>query len=292
MAKALKVDLVIIDPQNDFMDILAKPGDPVGMVAPDGTEFRSALPVPGAVEDVKRVAGLIDRIGPKLADIHVTMDSHRLLDVAHPAWWVDADGNNPPPFTIITADDIKNGIWRPRNPDFLKRMVEYAEGLEAGGKDPLCIWNPHCLIGTWGHNVQADLNNALQKWSGREFATVDYVTKGSNPFTEHYGALMAEVPDPADSGTALNTEFLQMLAETDMVAIAGEALSHCVMATVNQVVDNIDEDQLRKFYILTDCCSPVPAVPDGPDFPQIAQDWLGEMEKRGMNLIKADDFLA
>ncbi len=292
MAKALKVDLVIIDPQNDFMDILAKPGDPVGMVAPDGTEFRSALPVPGAVEDMKRVAGLIDRIGPKLADIHVTMDSHRLLDVAHPAWWVDADGNNPPPFTIITADDIKNGIWRPRNPDFLKRMVEYAEGLEAGGKYPLCIWPPHCLIGTWGHNVQADLNNALQKWSGREFATVDYVTKGSNPFTEHYGALMAEVPDPADPGTALNTEFLQMLAETDMVAIAGEALSHCVMATVNQIADNIGEDQLRKFYILTDCCSPVPAVPGGPDFPQIAQDWLGEMEKRGMNLIKADDFLA
>ena len=292
MTKALKVDLVIIDPQNDFMDILAKPGDPVGMVAPDGTEFRSALPVPGAVKDMKRVAGLINRIGSKLADIHLTMDSHRLLDVAHPAWWIDADGNNPPLFTIITADDIKNGIWRPCNPDFLKRMVEYAEGLEVSGKYPLCIWPPHCLIGTWGHNVQEDLNNALQKWSGEEFATVDYVTKGSNPFTEHYGALMAEVPDPADPGTALNTEFLQMLAETDMVAITGEALSHCVMATVNQIADNIGEDQLRKFYLLTDCCSPVPAVPNGPDFPQIAQDWLGEMEKRGMNLVKADDFLA
>ncbi len=292
MAKAMKADLVIIDPQNDFMDIPAKPGNPVGMVAPDGTEFRSALPVPGAVEDMKRVAKLIDRIGPKLADIHVTMDSHRLLDVAHPAWWVDAEGNNPPPFTIITADDIKNGIWCPRNPDFLKRMVEYAEALEVGGKYPLCIWPPHCLIGTWGHNVQEDLNDALQKWSGGEFATVDYVTKGSNPFTEHYGALMAEVPDPVDPGTALNTEFLQMLAETDMVAIAGEALSHCVMATVNQIADNIGEDQLRKFYILIDCCSPVPAVPNGPDFPQIARDWLGEMEKRGMNLVKADDFLA
>lgn len=292
MAKAMNVNLVIIDPQNDFMDILAKNGDPVGMELPDGTKFRSTLPVPGAVEDMKRVAQLIERIGPKLADIHVTMDSHHLLDVAHPTWWIDVDDNNPPPFTIITADDIKNGVWRPRNPDFLKRMVDYAEALEADGKYPLCIWPPHCLIGTWGHNVQENLNKALQKWSGKEFATVDYVTKGSNPFTEHYGALMAEVPDPADPGTALNTDFLQMLAKTDMVAIAGEALSHCVMATVNQIVDNIGEDQLRKFYILIDCCSPVPAVPGGPDFPQIAQDWLGEMEKRGMNLIKADDFLA
>ncbi len=287
----MNVHLLIIDPQNDFMDILAKEGDPIGMELPDGTKFRSTLPVPGAVEDMKRVAQLIDRVGHKLADIHVTMDSHRLLDVAHPVWWVNENNENPNPFTIITVDDIENGIWKPRNPNFYQRTLDYAKELEAGGKYPLCIWPPHCLIGTWGHNVQKDLNDALQKWSGKEFATVDYVTKGSNPFTEHYGALMAEVPDPNDPDTALNTDFLEILAEADIVAIAGEALSHCVKETVQQIADNIGDEHIKKFHILVDCCSPVPAVPSGPDFPQIAQDWLKEMERKGMTLVNSADFL-
>jgi len=271
----MRVHLVIIDPQNDFMDI---PG--------------AALPVPGANEDMKRLAKLIDRAGHKLEDIHVTLDSHRLVDIAHPAWWVDKDGNQPAPFTIISAQDIEAGIWVPRVLAFRERALEYAQKLEKGGKYQICIWPPHCLIGTWGHNVQEDLNAALQRWSEKEFAMVNYVTKGSNPWTEHYGALMAEVPDPEDPTTMLNTDFLEILRQADMVALAGEALSHCVRETVNQIADNIGEEHLQKFYILTDCTSPVPAVPGGPDFPQIAADWLKEMKARGMNLLEAREFLA
>ena len=273
--KNMNVQLLIIDPQNDFMDL------------PD-----SALPVPGAVADMQRVAALIDRVGAKLTDIHVTLDSHRLLDIAHPVWWVDQNGNSPAPFTIISVDDVQNGIWTPRNPAFRQKTLDYVKQLDVGGKYPLCVWPPHCLIGGWGHNVQVDLNDALQRWSEKEFAMVDYVTKGSNPWTEHYGALMAEVPDPSDPGTALNTDFLQILAEADIVVVAGEALSHCVKETVQQIADNFDDDQVKKFQILTDCCSPVPAVPGGPDFPAIAQQWLREMEKRGMKLITSDQFLA
>lgn len=271
----MNVQLLIIDPQNDFMDM-----------------SDSALPVPGAVNDMQRTAALIDRVGVKLTDIHVTLDSHRLIDIAHLAWWMDKNGNPPAPFTIISVDDVQNGIWAPRNPVFRKKTLEYVQQLDAGGKYPLCIWPPHCLIGTWGHNVQEDLNTALQRWSEKEFAMVDYVTKGSNPWTEHYGALMAEVPDPSDPGTALNTDFLQILAEADIVVVAGEALSHCVKETVQQIADNIGSDQVKKFRILTDCTSPVPAVPNGPDFPQIAEDWLREMEKLGMQLTTSVEFLA
>ncbi|MFC1622689.1 hypothetical protein ACFL1Y_01695 [Patescibacteria group bacterium] len=269
------VHLLIIDPQNDFCDIGG-----------------ATLPVPGAEEDMKRVASLIDRIGSKLADIHVTMDSHRLIDIAHPAWWKNQNNDQPAPFTIISVDDIENGIWVPRNPNFLKRTLEYAKQLETNGKYQLCVWPPHCLIGTWGHNVHADLNEALQRWSGNEFAMVDYVTKGSNPWTEHYGAVQAEVPDPSDPSTALNTDFLTMLSEADMVVVAGEALSHCVKETVTQIADNIGDEHVKKFHILTDCSSPVPAVPaPGPDFPAIAQAWLKEMEARGMTLTNSVDFL-
>lgn len=271
----MNAHLMIIDPQNDFMDTA-----------------NAALPVPGAVGDMRRVAALIDRVGRRLTDIHVTLDSHRVIDVAHPGMWMDAAGNSPAEYTIITAADIEKGIWSPRAPSLRKRMLAYARALESGGKYPLMIWPEHCVIGTEGHNVQGDLMEALKRWERREFANVDYVVKGTNPYTEHYGALMAEVPDADDPATGLNTKFLQMLAEADVVAVAGEALSHCVRSTVDQIVENIGESHLGKFVILTDCSSPVPQVGNGPDFPALTAAWLGDMRSRGVRLMKADEFLA
>ena len=85
----LSAHLVVIDPQNDFMDILAGPGDPVGLSIPGGPTFRSTLPVPGALADMQRCAAMIRRIGSRLDDIHVTLDSHRVIDIAHPGFWRD-----------------------------------------------------------------------------------------------------------------------------------------------------------------------------------------------------------
>lgn len=271
----MRVELLIIDPQNDFMDT-----------------SKASLPVPGAIADMQRLAVMIDRIGHKLEDIHVTLDSHHVIDVAHPGMWRDADGNRPNPFTIISVDDIENGIWLPRNPAFRSRLLDYARALARQGNYPLMVWPEHCLIGSEGHNVQPDLMATLQRWERHEFANVDYVVKGTNTFTEHYGALMAEVPDPEDPGTQLNSGFLDMLGEADIVAVAGEALSHCVKSTVTQIADHIGIEQLKKFVILTDCSSPVPAVPCGPDFPAIASAWLKDMETRGMKLMQSDAFLA
>jgi nicotinamidase/pyrazinamidase len=272
---ALKVHLVVIDPQKDFMD-----------------DADSSLPVPGANDDMKRLAKMIDRVGNKFEDIHVTLDSHRVIDVGHPDMWRNERGEQPAPFTIISADDINNGIWTPRNPNFRKRMHEYAVALEGGGKYPLIVWPVHCIIGSPGHNIQSDLFAALQKWERSEFANVDYVTKGTNTFTEHYGALMAEVPDPSDPSTQLNTDFLRVFDDADIVGVAGEALSHCLKETVTQIADNIGEDHLGKFRILTDCSSPVPQTGNGPDFPAIAQAWLVEMQQRGMKLTTSVEFLA
>lgn len=275
MAKRLNIQLVAIDPQNDFCDI---PG--------------ATLAVTGAGTDMERLAQFINRVGGKLEDVHVTLDSHRLIDIAHPAWWMDQNGNQPNPFTIISAADIEAGIWTPRNPSFRPRTLDYAHTLESTADHyNICVWPPHCLIGTWGHNVHATLNEALQKWSDREYAMVDYVTKGSNPWTEHYGALMAEVPDPNDPSTGLNTAFLQMLAEADIVAVAGEASSHCVLKTVRQIADNIGDAHIKKFHLLRDCMSPVSAVPGGPDFPKIAEAFLRDMKSRGMTITTSTDFL-
>ena len=265
------IHLVIIDPQNDFMDI------------PEAT-----LPVMGANADMDRVADLVRRSGHKFDDIHVTMDSHRVIDVGHAAMWQDAHGKNPDPFTLISAQDIEKGVWVPRDPSRRQCMIGYAHSLEAGGKYQIMVWPTHCLIGTPGWCVQKNLMAALQEWERKEFANVDYVTKGSNPWTEHYGALMAEVPDPEDPGTMLNRDVLVMLQEADIVVLSGEALSHCVMATVNQIMNNIGD--VSKLVILTDCTSPVGAVPGGPDFPAIAREWLKDVAKQGVRLMKSTDF--
>lgn len=287
----LKTHLVIIDPQNDFMDIIAKPGDPVGLSLPDG-QFRSTLPVPGALDDMRRVAGMVKRIGKRLADVHVTLDSHRVIDVAHPGFWRDSDGNNPAPFTIITNADVKSGMWSPRNQGFRQRMLDYTAALETAGKFMLMIWPEHCLIGSWGHNVVDVLRTELAAWERQNFATIDFVTKGTNTFTEHYGALLAEVPDPQDPSTQLNGQFISVLQDADIIGIAGEASSHCVATTIQQIVDNIGDQHLSKIHIITDGMSPVPQTPGAPDFPAIAQQFLKDMAARGLVLTTSDAFLA
>ena len=290
MSKNLKVHLLIIDPQNDFMG--NDDGTPYGITLTDGTTLTASLPVKGGVSDMKRVAALLKRIGPRLDDVHVTLDSHRVIDVAHPGFWKDAAGKSPSAFTLIRQADILSGLWEPRAPSQRKRMLDYTGSLEARGKYLLLIWPEHCLIGTWGHNILPDLMKALTEWERRELANVDYVVKGSNPFTEHYGGLMAEVPDPDDPTTQLNMDLIKILQSADIVAIAGEASSHCVRETVTQIADNIGDDHLTKIHLLINAMSPVPAAPGTPDFPAIAQQFLDDMKIRGMALSKAEEFLA
>tara|TARA_B100000508_G_scaffold31981_1_gene24605 strand:+ start:41058 stop:41867 length:810 start_codon:yes stop_codon:yes gene_type:complete len=269
----MNIHLLVIDPQNDFMDIAD-----------------AALPVAGANDDMKRLADLVDRVGAKLQKIHVTLDSHHLVDIAHPAFWRDAAGQSPDPMTMITADSIEDGTWSPRRPDMRDYCIEYAKALEAAGKYTLMVWPPHCLIGSWGHNVQGDLSAALDRWSTARVKNIDFVTKGTNVLTEHYGALLAEVPMPKDPSTQLNGRFLAMLQEADVIAVAGEASSHCVKATIEQVADNIGAEHVKKFKLLTDCMSPV--IAPGVDFPAMADAFLKDMSARGMELTTSADFLA
>jgi len=281
-ARGTNIHLVIVDDQNDFMD------------QPD-----AALPVLGALADAGRVAQLIDTHGRRFSDIHVTLDSHHPVDVGHPTMWLDANGQPPAPFTAIMAQDIRDRLWTPRNENARPRelggktirqyFIDYAQQLEDQGKYVLMVWPMHCLIGSWGHNVEPGLATALQNWERRNFASVDYVTKGTNPWTEHYGALQAEVPMASDPATQLNHGFLRTLASADLVAFAGEALTHCVLETMRQVVYNVDPKLVSKIMLLTDASSPIPQPPGGPDLPAIAQVAIDDMVKRGMQLGTSTD---
>jgi nicotinamidase-related amidase len=263
-----KIHLLIIDPQNDFCD-------------PNGSLF-----VPGANEDMTRLASMVNRLSDKIDDIHVTLDSHHTVDIAHPIFWTNSNGQRPNPFTIITAQDIIDGTWTTRHPAFNKRAKEYIEQLEAAGRYPLCIWPPHCRIGTKGHAIFPDLSDALLGWEEDNFAKVNFVTKGSNIFVEHYSAFQAEVPDPSDETTQPNMALIDMLQEADLILITGEALSHCVANTIRDIANNFGEENIKKFVLLTDTCSNVPS------FEQLGEDFISEMSTRGMQVKTSEEFLA
>ena len=268
---AERIDMLIIDPQVDFCD-------------PNGALF-----VPGATEDMKRVSEMIDRFGDSIDKIHVTMDSHHLIDIAHPGMWRNGEGKNPDPFTIIGSKDIKEGTWFPVYPSLRQRFIEYCETLEEEGKYSHCIWNPHCLIGSKGGCVIEPLYNSLLKWETKKKNNVDYVSKGSNIFSEHFSALKAQVPDPEDSFTQLNTRLITTLSLADKIIICGEAGSHCLKSSVEDIVSEFNDDSyVKKITLLTDGTSPV--ISPFVNFPEIQQQFIEDMKKRGMKVAKTTDF--
>ena len=255
----MKRQLLIIDPQNDFCDI---PG--------------AALPVAGANADMQRLAALLERCGAGIDNVTITLDSHQRLDIAHPGFWQRADGSVVSPFTQITAAQLRAGEFLPRESSARSRAQAYLDALEAQGRYTLMVWPVHCEIGTWGHNVHAALHAAGVAWQEARQRHIRYVLKGMNPWTEHYSALQAEVPDAADAGTQLNQALIAQLDQADELWIAGEASSHCVRATVEHLAAHLPSKRLNKLVLITDAMSPVSG------FESQAQQFLAAMQARGL----------
>lgn len=263
----MKIDLLAIDCQWDFAN-------------PKGSLF-----VPGADKDMERLAKFINRMEGKLHDIHVTLDSHKVMQVFHSAFWVNSKKEHPQPYTLISVDDVKKGTWFTTIPSLRKRSLEYVETLAAKGRYPLIIWPYHCLIGSFGHALVPSVSEAITRWEKNRYATANYCVKGDFYLSEHYGALEAEVPAPEEPDTMLNTRLVSILQDADVLLIAGEALSHCVKATVEQVAEAFGEENIKKFVLLEDCCSNVGG------FDQLGKDFVKNMTKRGMQVCKSDAYL-
>jgi nicotinamidase-related amidase len=291
----LNVQLLVIDPENDFcwpgidLDELSieEKNTLIQYVPPDVIN-PGALFVPGADKDMDRLSVFIKTYRQLLDDIHATMDEHHFVDIAHPVFWVNSKGEHPGDydFTIITAKDVKNGVWMTTNQHFQKRALEYVTKLEINGRYPLCAWPPHCRIGTWGSAVYPPLAEEFLNWE-KDFAIVNYVTKGSNYWTEHYSAVQADVPDEEDMTTQLNLEdngLIKTTEKADIVLLAGEARGHCLANTVRDIADNFDEDSIKKLHLLEDCTS------DVEGFEHFGEAFINEMVPRGMQLTNTKEF--
>lgn len=228
--------LLIIDAQVDFCN-------PAG-----------ALYVKGAEEDNKRLAQWIVDNADEIDYIAATLDSHTLNDIAHPSYWMDANGNYPAPFTLISAQDVKDGKWTPRFAPL--EAIAYIEKLESQGEYKHCIWPPHCRIGSKGYALDDIIDQALSKYqeSGKQ---VKFVTKGTHPQTEHFDAFRAQVVVPGFPETDINMKLINTLETFQNVYLSGQAKSHCVANTLKQALE-ISPSLAKKFVVLEDTMSPVP----------------------------------
>ena len=90
----------------------------------------------------------------------------------------------------------------------------------------------------------------------RPLKPIDFVAKGSNPKTEHYSAIQADVPDPADPSTSPNAAFVARLKEADELVFAGEALDYCLLNTLRDLVAAAPELASR-LVLLSDASSSI-----------------------------------
>jgi nicotinamidase-related amidase len=293
----MSITLLLIDVQKDF-----HPG--------------GSLAIASAGDDSDRIAQFIELHAERLDRIVCTLDSHLKLHLANPGFWYDRDyQNHPNPFTIISADDIRKGVWKPRKDlripagsidpvifpasiaakieydelhqtlDLTNYCIEYAERLEAAGRFQICIWPEHCLMGSPGHGFVDRVRIALDRWSETTGRSVEIVHKGQNILTEMYSALAADVPISRE--TAMNTELRTSLLSCRTLLVCGQALSHCVNYTVRDIVGDrnkgVPDIQSTDIIVLTDCSSPVSG------FETAAACFCEDMKKAGVRFLKSTD---
>lgn len=160
----------------------------------------------------------------------------------------------------------------------------YTENLEQRGRYQLKIWPEHCIIGTSGHSVADSLNNALQHWARKNLKAVQYIKKGENCKTELYSILEAEVEDPNDITTAFDANLFNQLKVADRIIICGQASSHCVKFTVNDLIRHWPEgDDRKKMIVLEDGCSYVEG------YEAQAKQFFDDIEEKGLTVTSCSN---
>jgi nicotinamidase-related amidase len=88
-----------------------------------------------------------------------------------------------------------------------------------------------------------------------------------------------------------NQKFIEQLQSMDTLIVAGQAKSHCVAWTVQDLLDDIntvDPALAKKVYLLEDCTSPV-VVPGVVDHTDAADAAYERFAAAGMHIVKSTD---
>jgi len=292
------VQLLLIDVQKDFC-------------FPEGTLYVGGRSGRGAVDDSDRIARFLYANLGRITDVTCTLDTHFPYQIFFPSFWLGRDDQPLGPHREITTEDIRKGEVKPNpavawwlcngNYSWLRKQVEfYCAELEKAGKYRLYLWPPHCILGGDGHALAGVVQEARMFHAFVRGAKDWMEVKGGHTLTENYSVLAPEVLLRWDGQPLAqrNTQFIQTLLEGDVVVVAGQAASHCVKSSIDDLLSEIkakDEALARKVYVLQDCMSSV-AVPDPArpgqylfDFTPQAEDALRRFASEGMNLVRSTD---
>jgi nicotinamidase-related amidase len=287
---AFSVCLVCVDVQNTF----CLPNFELYVRGRSGT---------GAVDDNRRLSEFIYRNLDVITQILPTLDTHMAMQIFHSIWLVDEDGNHPAPYTIVTVQDVFDGRWRP-NPEVVRTLgldeeyvrrylIHYVQRLARGGKYALTIWPYHAMLGGIGHALVPAVEEAIFFHGIARASQPDFRVKGNNPLTEHYSILGPEVVDD-QRGNAIgekNRPLIEKLLSFDAVLIAGQAKSHCVAWTIDDLLTGItavDRSLAEKVYLLEDCTSSV-VVPGVVDWTEDADAAFQRFAAAGMRVVRSSE---
>ncbi|MFN3476526.1 MAG: isochorismatase [Candidatus Methylomirabilales bacterium] len=285
-----RIGLMAVDVQNTFC-------------IPEFELFVSGRSGTGAVDDNRRLCEFIYRNLDVITQIFPTMDTHQAMQIFHSIFLVNDRGEHPGPFTLISAEDVENGVWRfnPALGSSLKideeygqqYLLYYTKTLKKRGKYDLTIWPYHAMLGGIGHALVPAVEEAIFFHSVARSSQPGFQMKGDNPWTEHYSVLGPEVLEGPDGEPIAqkNVKFIEKLLQFDVVIIAGQAKSHCVAWTIDDLLENIfvrDKRLAEKVYLLEDCTSPV-VVPGVVDYTEQANAAFQRFADAGMHIVRSTD---
>lgn len=258
---------------------------------PEGSLF-----VPGAVEDTQRTVAWLYRNLGNLSSLHLSLDTHEAFQVFHPAWWRDVEGRPPQPFTVIRAADVESGRWRAvREPE---ASLQYVRELERRGRYVLTIWPFHALEGGIGRALMPTLREAALFHELVRETPTRFISKGEEPLTEMFSVLSPEVDRLGERRLGgFDTALFEALLAHDRVYVFGQARSHCVRSTLEDLLAAIqarDPALARKVWLLEDAMSDVPPPPLTPlpaelDWPAQARAAMERFEAAGMRRVRCAD---
>jgi nicotinamidase-related amidase len=285
----VKICLVAIDVQNTFC-------------LPDFELFVGGRSGRGAIEDNVRLCRFIYRNLGTITEIDPTMDTHTAMQIFHPVFLVNDAGEHPQPLTPISPEEVEKGAWKVNpavanslaNGNYMalhNHLLHYCRKLSEQDKYLLMIWPYHSMLGGIGHCLVSAVEEALFFHNLARHSQTGFEIKGGHPLTENYSVLRPEVLDSADGQSIAqkNTRFIKRLLEFDAVIIAGQAKSHCVAWSIDDLLSEIAEQDpklAKKVYLLEDCTSPV-VVPGIVDFTEQADAAFQRFAEAGMHLVRS-----
>jgi nicotinamidase-related amidase len=286
----LRICLLAVDVQNTF----CVPGFELFVGGRSGT---------GAVDDNQRLCDFVYRNLAVITQIVPSLDTHRTMQVFHAVWLVNAEGNHPDPYTLVSAEDVEEGRWRVNpaacaslgiDPEYAARqLAHYTQMLAEGGKYQLTVWPYHALLGGIGHALVSAVEEAFFFHGIARYSQPDYQVKGEHPLTEHYSMLWPEVTEGPDGDqlVAKDTALVDKLLSFDVVIVAGQAKSHCVAWTIDDLLEGDDTRVQRlaeRVYLLEDCSSPV-VVAGVVDYTDDADAAFERFAAAGMHVVRSTE---